>query len=813
MEQKHILIVDDEAAIRDMIVAMLGKYSAHVCAEAESADQARNLLAARPFDLMIVDIRLPEESGLDLARDCHTLHPHTAIITMTGFGNRTVAKEALEIGVYGHLNKPFGSDQLLIAVDNALKRMDLEKQRQMYLNELEQLVERRTAQLSKTLHRMEMMQKGLRESEWKYRSILENIQEAYFRVDMDGRILMTNPSGMALLGFSGIGELCGLDVEDMCGMDAKNFVIEPEQMRTLRAVLREQGKISNFELSLCRRDKSRFTGLANMQVVTDANGEQVAVEGTVIDITRRKEMESRVRASERNYRIIFERSPLGMLRLNSDGVIADCNETFVELMGASKEQLVGFNPAKNTSSKMRKIIARALGGEVSVYEDEYTSVTGGKTIELRAIMNPVTPGKTPTEVIAILEDIGVAKKAQQELVRSLEANKQLVDKIPSLLIQVAEGGTVLQWNPVAESVLGIPAEEVIGKPLQDIDLDWDREVLVRTMNQCLEQEEHIRLKSMTFHRADGYEGVLGLTVTPLSSGPVAQRSLLLMGADITERLNLETQLSHARKLESVGQLAAGIAHEINTPTQYISDNTHFFKDSFEDIREVVGAYRQLFDACAERDVEPALREHIEEALEEADWEFLEEEIPQAIDQSLEGLERVADIVRSMKDFSHPGTKEKTVTDINRALASTITVSRNVWKYVADLEENFDEALPPITCLPGEINQVFLNLITNAAHAIGDKVGDGSQGKGRITVTTRHDDAWVDVLIADTGAGIPEHIAHRVFDPFFTTKEVGRGTGQGLNICRMIVVEKHGGEIDFTTRPGEGTTFVVRLPRR
>ena len=317
---------------------------------------------------------------------------------------------------------------------------------------------------------------------------------------------------------------------------------------------------------------------------------------------------------------------------------------------------------------------------------------------------------------------------------------------------------------------------------------------------------------MPFRRDDGYEGVLGLTVTPICIDPRKKRSLLIMGADITERLNLETQLSHARKLESVGQLAAGIAHEINTPTQYISDNTHFFRDSFEDIRDVVGAYRELFDACAAKDVEPELREHIDDVLEEADWEFLEEEIPQAIDQSLEGLERVADIVRSMKDFSHPGTKEKTATDINRALASTITVSRNVWKYVADLEQNFDESLPTISCLPGEINQVFLNLITNAAHAVGDKVGESGHGKGCITVTTRYDDAWVEVRIADTGTGIPEDVAHRVFDPFFTTKEVGRGTGQGLNICRMIVVEKHGGEIDFITKPGEGTTFVVRLPR-
>ncbi len=653
MGRKNILVVDDEVGIRAMIRAMLAKYADHVLFEAESAEAARIMLADRFFDLVITDNKMPGESGMDFARFCHATYPHTAIITMTGFGSHKVARESLEIGVYGHLNKPFDSDQLIIAVDNALKRLELEQQQRDHLAELEKMVDQRTALLRKTLHSMEKMQKELRESEKKYRSILDNIQEAYYRVDMDGRILMANPAGVAMLGF--------VDHKELIGKDVKTFFADPEELKTFRKQLDLWGKVADFELTLRRRGNTILSGLASTRIMTDGSGEPVGMEGIFVDITRRKRMEEIVRESARNYRIIFEKSPLGMLRFSPEGIITDCNETLAGLMGAPKERLVGFNMAKHATGKVRDAIVKALGGELSVYEGEYTSINGNKTVELRAIMNPVQPGKSSSEVIAILEDVGQAKKARQELVLSLEANKQLIEKLPSLLIKLAEDGTILQWNPVAEKILGIPAENVMGKPLQDSHVNWDWGAIRRAMCQCLDQEVHIRLERMPFRRDDGYEGVLGLTVTPICIDPRKKRSLLIMGADITERLNLETQLSHARKLESVGQLAAGIAHEINTPTQYISDNTHFFRDSFEDIRDVVGAYRELFDACAAKDVEPELREHIDDVLEEADWEFLEEEIPQAIDQSLEGLERVADIVRSMKDFSHPGTKEKTAT--------------------------------------------------------------------------------------------------------------------------------------------------------
>jgi signal transduction histidine kinase len=263
--------------------------------------------------------------------------------------------------------------------------------------------------------------------------------------------------------------------------------------------------------------------------------------------------------------------------------------------------------------------------------------------------------------------------------------------------------------------------------------------------------------------------------------------------DITERKRLERQLAQAQKLESIGQLAAGIAHEINTPIQYIGDNARFLQDALSDLHRVIAAQGQP-DASAG----------------DVDLEYLQQETPKAIQQLLEGVSQVARIVRAMKEFSHPGATEKLPVDLNRAIESTLVVSRNEWKYVADVETDLARDLPQVPCLAGEINQVLLNLIVNAAHAIDDVVKT-TGGKGRITVSTRRDGDWAEIRVADTGCGIPEAIRSRIFDPFFTTKDVGKGSGQGLSIAHTVIVRNHGGTIQFFSEMGSGTTFVVRLP--
>jgi signal transduction histidine kinase len=307
--------------------------------------------------------------------------------------------------------------------------------------------------------------------------------------------------------------------------------------------------------------------------------------------------------------------------------------------------------------------------------------------------------------------------------------------------------------------------------------------------------------------ADGRNLQLKWVVT--SGESKGERWLHGLILDITAQRQLEQELAQSQKLESVGRLASGVAHEINTPVQFVSDSTHFLKSATADLLNVVGKLQAVRDAVvAGQPYSDALADATL-AEEDAELEYLVTQMPKAVDRCLDGLGRVATIVRSMKEFAHPDSRDMVSVDLNRAVESTLTIARSEYKYVADLETDFGE-LPPVICHVGDVNQVVLNIVVNAAQAIEDVV-KGSGRKGLIKVSTRSDGDAVIVAIRDTGGGIPARVADRVFDPFFTTKEVGKGTGQGLSMARRVIVDRHNGDLRFETEPGAGTTFFIRLP--
>jgi len=310
---------------------------------------------------------------------------------------------------------------------------------------------------------------------------------------------------------------------------------------------------------------------------------------------------------------------------------------------------------------------------------------------------------------------------------------------------------------------------------------------------------------------DGETRFLGLTLNWICAPEERIDELLIIGSDVTDREILGQQLRQAQKLEAIGQLAAGIAHEINTPTQYVGDNTRFLQESWHSFNELLAIAREMRQRAAAGSISSQTLQRFDALAQAADFEYLQTEIPRAIEQSLDGIERVAKIVRAMKDFSHPGSEEKKSIDINQAIETTITVARNEWKYVADVETHFDSNLPLVLCHAGEFNQVILNLLINAAQAIAQALEGGSQGKGKIVVSTTCDQDWAEISISDTGAGIPEAVRSRVFEPFFTTKPVGKGTGQGLALAHTAIVRRHGGKIWFDSELGKGTTFYIRMP--
>jgi signal transduction histidine kinase len=280
-------------------------------------------------------------------------------------------------------------------------------------------------------------------------------------------------------------------------------------------------------------------------------------------------------------------------------------------------------------------------------------------------------------------------------------------------------------------------------------------------------------------------------------------------ASLSELGNARAQLMQEEALKSVGRLAAGIAHEINTPVQFVSDSIFFARDATESLATLIQRYQEAHRSLAEGGSWKEVAAAMTKAEEEADLHYILEKLPRAIARSLDGIERVTSIVRSMKEFAHPDQKEMAAVDLNHSIESTLTMARNEYKYVAEVKTDFGE-LPMVTCYAGVLNQAILNIVVNAAHAIEDVVKT-TGGRGTIDVRTRREGDNVLISIGDTGGGIPREIWSRVFDPFFTTKEVGRGTGQGLAIARSVVVEKHGGDLRFETEPGKGTTFFIRLP--
>jgi len=281
---------------------------------------------------------------------------------------------------------------------------------------------------------------------------------------------------------------------------------------------------------------------------------------------------------------------------------------------------------------------------------------------------------------------------------------------------------------------------------------------------------------------------------------------------LTELRSAQAQLLESKKLEAIGQLAAGIAHEINTPVQYVSHNTTFLDVAFQRLLSVVEATASVVQELVAKDTaSPEVRE-LGAKFQAMKLDWLRAEVPRALAESMDGLARVAAIVGAMKEFSHPSAMDKQLVDLHDAISATVTVARHEWKYVADVETRFDPRISGVPCLRNEFNQVVLNLVVNAAHAISERTEGGALGKGRIVIMTELFEQDVEIRVQDDGVGISKEVETRIYDPFFTTKPVGKGTGQGLAISRSVIVDKHGGSIRVESSPGVGTCFFVRLPR-
>lgn len=404
------------------------------------------------------------------------------------------------------------------------------------------------------------------------------------------------------------------------------------------------------------------------------------------------------------------------------------------------------------------------------------------------------------------------------MIGSLEGlHRAVFDGAVDGILVTDETGKILIANESAHRQFGYGEGELVGTMIHELFPD-DLGVEEDECPPELPQNLVLAFAGLSFevracHR-DGRKVPVEVAVSCIALGPQTAYTLIARDASARikveeERQRLQLQLAQSQKLESVGQLAAGVAHEINTPTQYVGDNLQFLKESFDELIAVTDGYFELLKKGPAEGVD--LAAEADRRREDGEYEYLVEEVPSAIDQAIEGIRQIAQIVSAMKAFCHPGSQEVAPVDLNAALENTISVARNEWKYVSKVALDLDRDLPPVPCSENELKQVFVNIIVNAAHAIEEHRGRHPQELGEIIVRTRVVGRDAEVSISDNGPGIPDDVAARIFDPFFTTKAVGKGTGQGLAIARSIVVDKHAGRIEVRRSAAGGAEFAIRLP--
>jgi len=554
------------------------------------------------------------------------------------------------------------------------------------------------------------------------------------------------------------------------------------------------------------------------------DGQISGLVGISRDITENQRVEEELRESRRFLQSALDALSSHIAILDEHGTIIKVNAAwsrFAEANSAAGSHGVGGNyldfcrSAKGVDSDRAAVFAagivEVMEGKREEFHMEYPC-HGPQ--EHRWFLGRATrfAGNGPVRVVIAHEDITERKLAEEKL-RQSEANLAEGQRAAKLgCWQYNLAANQITWSDELYRIFGIQKEEFDGTRTSFLHrvVPEDQPSVLNAGREACEKGKPFEIEYCVRTPAGELKAIRETGhVRRDADGKVS--GLYGTAQDVTERKRLETELFQARKMESIGQLAAGIAHEINTPTQYVGDNTRFVKDSFAAVAAVLESHEAILAAAKTGNVSPDLLEQSERLLAASDFAYLREQIPQALDETLEGVSRVAKIVKAMKEFSHPGGKEKTPADLNKAIESTATVARNEWKYVADLKMELDPALPFVPCFLGEINQAVLNLIVNAAHAIGDVIKNSPGAKGLITIQTLNEGDQVEIRVADTGTGIPEAMRSKIFEPFFTTKAVGKGTGQGLAMVYGTVVKRHGGTVTFESTVGKGTTFIVRLP--
>ncbi len=522
--------------------------------------------------------------------------------------------------------------------------------------------------------------------------------------------------------------------------------------------------------------------------------------------------------SERKYKSLFENMTdafilaeiIKLATGGTDFIIREANLSFIMLVDKSYNDIIN-RTIKEVFPDIKKHLPDWKDILLTI-ERKKTSKKLKINLETPPITLAVTAYSPDENFIAfIIDDITETVNAEKKLLLAHDEMRNLLLSIDSILIGVTNRDTITHWNNNAEKILDITADEAFGKKIVELPIGWQWPLIYEGISNSISENRSIQLKDIKLIKNNQEIRYLGITINPITTNEGVLQGFLLYGRDVTEKRHMEMQLLQDQKLKSIGELAAGIAHEINTPTQYVNDNTYFLKESFEQLIELLDLYRNIIkDNQNNEDINPYIQS-IKKLEEKIDINFLLEEIPAALKQNLEGLEHIAGIVKSMRSLSRPDNESTVLFDINKAIQDTVNISRNEWKYNSELQLNLDNDLFEIEGYPAEINQVLLNIIINSAHAIEEAIDNGIIGRGNINIKTQNLKKHIQIKIEDNGIGIPDNVIDKIYDPFFTTKDIDKGTGQGLAISYNIIKKKHKGKIIVESTEKKGTKFIIELP--
>lgn len=532
--------------------------------------------------------------------------------------------------------------------------------------------------------------------------------------------------------------------------------------------------------------------------------------------TRHKAVET-LRTSEANYRLMADNATDLIMRATLNGTMVYISPASAKWLGSSPAELLGTSLEGLWHPDDIKVCwERSPQGYLTLMEgttvhrmktqaEEYRWF---ETVGRQVYNSEERWGK---EMILVSREITERKQAEDSLQSEREQLAVTLRSITDGVISTDLQKRIVLMNKVAEELTGWTLAEAQSRPIEEIFCanincgEHCRENGLLSSN-CSVQQQGIQLL-----KRNGETMSIEASCAPIRHFDNSVTGHIVVFRDQTEKQRLQAQVALSSKLQSIGQLAAGIAHEINTPMQFISDNTNFVLKAYNDFMPLDLLRRELEVNCREAGYFPEQVKAIETMWKDIDADYILTELPAAIKETVSGIERVTKLVQAMKTFSHPTQGKIQFCDLNQSLEATVNVSRNEWKYVADLQLDLDPALPPVPCLMDELNQVVLNMITNSVDAIKDVIATGSDHKGLIQIATRLEGNEVHISIKDSGKGMPEEVLRKIFDPFFTTKEPGRGTGQGLAISHDIIVNKHKGRVDVKSEVNQGTQFTIVLP--